>query len=288
MGARAEVCTTLCTVEGHPPILRNSPLRIVAVELRFPEAFFEDGDLKAVKRALDEHYPVPGTEHGLAIEVGPQGLRSQQSSQRQIYRSRDGSHQIGLTSTALALEAHGGAQYEGFEHFLERWLFALDSVKPIAEITTQLRLGMRYVNQLQVEDATIGVAALVDRINPALLSPYGADGFDSEIAMSFEQLRLRDEHGKATLRHGLQAVAGHALPGQVVLGQAVAGEESSPLGVYVLDIDYYDDELADFDRDRHIEQLKLFNLQVWKIFRWSLTEDEYQRMGPEERDDSSR
>jgi uncharacterized protein (TIGR04255 family) len=266
------MCTTLCTVEGHPPILRNSPLQIVAVELRFPEAFLEVEDLKKIKRGLAEHYPVPDTERGLAIEVGPQGLRSQQSSQRQVYRSRDGSHQVGLTSTALVLEARGGAQYEGFHHFLDRWLFALDAVKPVAEIETQLRLGLRYVNQLPVEDSTRGVEALVGRINMALLSPHGVEGFDFEITTSFEELRIRDEHGKATFRHGLQT----------------SSDEGSALGVYVLDLDYYDDELAEFDLDRHVEQLKLFNSQVWQIFRWSLTEEEYQRMQPEDRDDTAR
>ena len=55
-----------------------------------------------------------------------------------------------------------------------------------------------------------------------------------------------------------------------------------------LDIDFYEDALSGYDRDSHLEQLKLFNAQAWRIFRWSLTEDEYARMQPEERDGSTR
>jgi uncharacterized protein (TIGR04255 family) len=257
-------------MEGRPPILRNSPLQSVAVELRFPEAILLPEDLKTARRGLAEDYPASGTEHGIGIELSVQGMRQQQTTQRQVYGSRDGSHQVGLTPTALVLEARAGAQYEGFEYFLDRWLKTLDVVAPVAEINNQLRLGMRYTNQLPVEDAGPGLVALVDRVNPELLSPLGAVGFDFAIATSFEELRLQNEHGKATLRHGLQ----------------VAPEGEPRPGVYVIDIDFYDDELADFDRDHHVEQLKLFNAQVWGLFRWSLTDAEYERMQPEDRDDS--
>jgi uncharacterized protein (TIGR04255 family) len=253
-------------MEDRPPILRKSPLQIVAVELRFPEAVLVPDDLKAIRRGLAEHYPASETEHGIGVELSFEGVRQQQTTQRQVYRTVDGSHQLGLTSTVLVLEARG-AKYEGFEQFLERWLTALDVVVPVAEIANQVRLGLRYVNQLQVEDTTPGVAALGGRVNPALLSPLGTDGFAFSISTSFEELRLHNEDGKGTFRHGLQIV----------------GEVEPQPGVYVLDIDYYDDQLRPFDRERHVEQLKLFNLQIWQLFRWSLTDDEYERMQPEER-----
>lgn len=254
-------------MEDRPPILRKSPLQIVAVELRFPEAVLVPEDLKAIRRGLAGQYPASGTEHGLGVELTIEGgVRQQQTTQRQVYRTVDGSHQLGLTSTVLVLEARG-SNYGRFEQFLERWLTAVDVVVPVAEIANQLRLGLRYVNQLQVEDATEGVAALGGRVNPALLSPLGTDGFAFSISTSFEELRLQNKDGKGALRHGLQ-----------IVGEA----EPSP-GVYVLDIDYYDDQLAPFDRERHVEQLKLFNFQIWQLFRWSLTDDEYERMQPEER-----
>jgi uncharacterized protein (TIGR04255 family) len=257
-------------MEGHPPLLRRAPLQIVAVELRFPEAVLVPEDLKQIRRGLADAYPASGTEHGIGIEFSLEGagaVRQQQTTQRQVYRTADGSHQIGLTSSALVLEARG-ATYEGFEHFLERWLTAVDVVEPVVEIGRQLRVGLRYINQFQLEDASPGLAAMDDRINPALLSPRGADGFEYDVSVSFHELRLQSKQGKATLRHGLQPI----------------GDGVPQPGIYLLDIDYYDDEIASFERDRHLEQMKLFNWRIWQLFRWSVTDAEYERMQPEERE----
>jgi uncharacterized protein (TIGR04255 family) len=257
-------------MEGHPPVLKNSPLQLAAIELRFPEAVFLPEDLKAIRRALAEVYPVPGTEHGIGIELTPEGtVRQQQTTQRQVYRTIDSSHLVALTGATLGLEARG-PQYEGFRHLLDRWLVALEAVVPVAEITTQLRLGLRYVNQLRVEDAEVGLDAVAGRINPVLLSPSSAEGFEFRIATSFQELRLlQGEDGKATLRHGLQV--------------APAGD-AGLAGAYILDLDYYDDRVLSFDRDQHVEQLRAFNHGIWELFRWSLTSDEYESMEPEDRE----
>ncbi len=261
-----DMCTTVCTMEGRPPVLHNPPLAIVAVELRFPGAILLPEDYKKIRRELASEYPASDTEQGIGVELSVQGIRQQATTERQVYRTRDGVHQVALTPTALVLEARDGREYEGFERFLERWMKVLEIVQPLAEINIQLRLGLRYVNQLPVEDASAGFDALTDRINPVLLSPAGAEGFDFSVARSFQELRLVDAQGKATLRHGLQA----------------ADDESPPPGAYILDIDYYDDELADYDPERQVERLKLFNWRIWNIFRWSITDSEYERMEPEE------
>ena len=252
----------------QPPILKNSPLQNVALELRFPEAEFTTDDRKALRRGLAKSYPIPSTEQGVSIQLSVQGAiqQGQGAGKRYTYRSRDSSHQVGVSPASLLLEARGRA-YEGFESFLNRWLDVLDVVAPVVELDTQLRLGMRYVNQVPLEDTTEGLDALVNRIHPALLCPLGAEGFEFSIKSSFEELRLTSTDGKATLRHGLQlAPQGQPRPGG-----------------YILDIDFYDDDLVEFDRDRHADQVKRFSLEIWKIFRWSITNSEYERMQPEER-----
>jgi len=257
-------------MDEHPPILRNAPLRIVAVELRFPDTVLLPEDLKKIRKALAKEYPISDTEQGIGFEISLQaGVRQQTTMQRHVYKSRNGSHQVGLTSTALVLEAR--ADYEGFQHFLTRWLAMLEVVEPILDLDTQLRLGLRYVNQLVVEDPSPGLEAVVGRINPTLLAPFQTEGFEHAITSSFQELRLSKETHKGSLRHGLQ----------------VAQEGSPPQGIYLLDIDFYDDELVDYDNEKQKESLKLFNSEIWKIFRWSITDDEFARMEPEDRDDSA-
>jgi len=248
-------------------MLRNPPLSIVALELRFPEAFLLPENLKEIRKGLVKEYPVSDTEQGVGIEISVGGVRQQPTIERHVYRTRDGAHTIALTSTSLVLEGRGGTEYEGFEHFLERWLVALDVVQRVAEIDTQIRLGLRYVNQLPVEDASGGLEAVRERINTALLSPLGADGFGFGVTRSFQELRLANAQGKATLRHGLQ----------------IPQDDAAGPAAYILDIDFYDDEIADYERERQVEKLKTFNLEIWNIFRWSITDQEYDRMQPEER-----
>lgn len=259
-------------MERRPPVLLKSPLQIVAAEMRFSDAVLTPEDYKKIRKGFATDYPASDTEQAFGIELSAQGINQQPTLQRHVYKSVDGSHQIGLTSTSLVLEARGGGRYEGFEHFLKRWLTALDVVVPLAEIDTCIRLGLRYINQLPVENSTQGLGALAGRINPALLAPLGADGFTFEAPASFQELRLKNEDGKGTFRHGFQ----------------VAPEGSSPPGVYILDIDFYDDEIAAYDRARQIDQLKQLNFNIWNLFRWSLTDDEYKQMQPEERDDGTR
>lgn len=254
-------------MEGHPPILRNSPLQIVAAELRFPQAFYAPEDLKQIRKAVAKDYPQSNTEHGIGIELSGEGVRQQQTLERYVYRTADNAHQLGLTSTSLVLEGRGGGQYEGFESFLGRWMNAVEVVAKVADVSIQIRLGLRYINQLPVKDVSTGLAALEGRINSALLSPLGSEDFGFTVVTSAQELRLASEQSKATLRHGLQ----------------VAQEGSSQEGGYLVDIDVYEDEITEFELDKHKEQLKVFNSQAWHIFRWSITDAEYERLEPEER-----
>ena len=238
------------------------------MELRFPAAIYLQEDLKLVRQALKASYPDAGTEHAVSINVNPEGAMVQQEkTQRHVYRTFDGSHQIGLTETSLVLEARG-SDYEGFEHFLDRWLLAIEVVVRAAEVTSQSRLGLRYANQLRVDDASDGMAALRERVHPALLSPLDAEGFGFDIQTALHEMRLRNDAVTATLRHGLQIPPNAPTAGQ---------------GVYVIDIDAYDDQPKAFELEAHKESLKLLNAQVWDLFRWSITDSEFEDMKPEDR-----
>jgi len=270
----------VCTVADHPhPILTNAPLQTVVCELRFPAPFLVTEDLRAIRSALKD-YPLSDTQQGIGIELNPEsGVRQQPMIQRHLFSTLDESHQVSIGPGSLALEARSG--YEGFKRFLERWLQIVGVVQSAIELTIQTRLGLRYVNQLLVEDASAGLAALSNRVNAALLSPFGSDGFPYHVTTSFEEMRLRDESLNGTLRHGLQLAAPVQAPG------APPTEGSVTRGFYALDIDFYDDQRKTFAIDDQKEQLKAFNHSIWNIFRWAVTDEEYARMEPRERDETS-
>jgi uncharacterized protein (TIGR04255 family) len=82
----------VCTVAAHPhPILGNAPLQTVACEIRFPGAVFVPEDLKAIRNALKDDYPVSDTQQGVGIEISLEsGVRQQSALQRYLYATLDG------------------------------------------------------------------------------------------------------------------------------------------------------------------------------------------------------
>jgi uncharacterized protein (TIGR04255 family) len=265
------VCTTVCTVtEVRPPHLANAPLQVVAADLRFPAVPLSADDLKAVSQAVADDYPLPETQQGIGFQIGPEGVKQQATTQRHLFISLDRSHQVALTPGMLVLEA--ASRYEGFQTFAERWVKLTAAVAEVLAPRLQLRLGLRYVNQL-ASDEGMTLAAMRGRVNPSLLAPFDEDGFPYDVSSSLQELRLQGEDAKGTLRHGLQIAATSAAPGR----------EETQHAFYVLDLDFYDDEPKPYDEKVQLDSLKLFNTRIWDIFRWSITDDEFQRMQPEER-----
>jgi uncharacterized protein (TIGR04255 family) len=74
------------------------------------------------------------------------------------------------------------------------------------------------------------------------------------------------------------------VPIQLTPGQVGSAAEVVPIGVYVLDLDYYDEGPRRFEREEHLEQLKRFNNEIWELFRWCVTDTEYAGMQPAERE----
>lgn len=261
--------------EVRPPYLANAPLQVVAADLRYPAMPLSTDDIKAIAEGLADDYPLPETEQGIGFQIGPEGVKQQATTQRHLFVSLDRSHQVALMPGTIVLEA--ASNYEGFHSFADRWVKLAAVIAKVLAPKYQLRLGLRYVNQLPVEGDDMTLRAMEGRVNPQLLAPYGVDGFPYNVTSSLQELRLQGEDAKGTLRHGLQVAAAQSMPGREPVQQAF----------YVLDLDFYDDEPKGFEQDSQLELLKLFNSRIWKIFRWSITDEEFERMQPEERDGTS-
>ena len=94
---------------------------------------------------------------------------------------------------------------------------------------------------------------------------------------SMQELRLagefvRDSAARVADR-STQAIVGQLVLIELAPGQFVSDTDSVPIGVYVLDLDYYDEGPRRFEREEHLEQLKRFNNEIWELFRWCLTEN---------------
>jgi uncharacterized protein (TIGR04255 family) len=258
------MCTTVCTAmsEHTPPLLRAAPLQTMVCELRFPNRLGVQNDAVRLQQSLLADYPSVETQGGLVVAQG----NLPTPTQRFVFASVDGSHAVLLTASTLALECRSG--YEGWKFFCDRWTRVLEAAaNSFGDLAWQQRIGLRYVNQLDAK-ASDGLTAMKGRINPSLLHPLEDDesGLFNSIDTSFQELRVAQKFGVCTVRHGFQVA------------------EGDDKAAYILDFDYYDDTMVELDKGSQIELLNNFNLGVWNIFRWCLTEQQYVEFKPEARE----
>lgn len=255
------MCTTLCSMSDYtPPILRRAPLQSMVCELRFPTRLAIQDDATRLQQALAEDYPLVETQAGLMLQM--QGVPL--SSTRYMFVSRDQSHAVLFTQTTLGLECRTG--YEGWKAFCAKWERVVSALLDnFGGHVFQQRIGLRYINQIKAIAAE-GLRGMEGRVNPALLQPLGDDSeLFQQINSSMQELRVAQEFGVCTVRHGLQV--------------SDDGEAA-----YILDFDYYSDEMTPLDLPAQIELLNRFNLGVWKLFRWSLSDEQYESFEPEDRE----
>ena len=243
-----------------PPILRRAPLQSMVCELRFPTRLALQDDATRLQQALAEDYPLVETQAGLMLQT--QGVPL--PSTRYAFVSRDGSHAVLFAQNTLALECRTG--YEGWKAFCTRWEGVVSAAADnFGGHVLQQRIGLRYINQIEAVAAE-GLRGMEGCVNPALLQPLGDESrLFQQINSSMQELRVAQELGVCTVRHGLQ--------------MSDDGDAA-----YILDFDYYSDEMTQLDVATQIELLNGFNLGVWKLFRWSLSDEQYERFEPEDRE----
>jgi|GEM_PF-6939342 len=245
------------------PILRNSPLSNVVCEVRFD---VRPPDASSILR-LSEQLESSGltdyrTEEGIQLTVGP-GAVQQVGVKRHRFAAADGSMALTLDLGAFAFET---AAYAGIDAFLTTWEPVAQAVSDALELQSRTRLGLRYVNEVQLTDDAQAVVA--SAINADLLPPWGAQEHLQELSNSLHELRFGQAEGELTFRHGMQRPGAGAPP------------------VYLLDFDHYEQRLRALDVEGDALRLRHFNATVNDVFRWSITAEQYQLFEPKERPDA--
>ena len=245
------------------PVLRNSPLSTVVCELRFDALAPDQSAILRLSRVLEgiglTEY---STEEGIQLAMRPGEMR-QMPIKRHRFAAADGSRALALDSNTFAFET---AAYAGVDAFLEAWEPVAYGVGETLELQARTRLGLRYINEVPLsgEDPDVVGAA----VNPLLLPPWNAHEHLRALSVSLQELRFGQDEGELTFRHGLQRAGGGAPP------------------VYLLDFDHYEQRLRGFDVADDAQRLRRFNATVYDVFRWSITDDQYQAFDPEERSDA--
>lgn len=245
------------------PVLRKSPLTNVVCEVRFEPTPVVQGQVVALSRALEQvGLTEYATEQGFQFAVRP-GQIDQTPVHRHRFGAPDGSASMTLDVNAFAFET---AAYVGVDPFLDAWRPVAEAVGDALRLEARTRIGLRYVNEIVLgggDRDDVGRA-----VNPELLPPWAGHANLAALSHSLHELRFSQQEGELTFRHGLQRPPGAAPP------------------VYLLDYDYYEQRLRAFDVTDDADRLRRFNAIVTDVFYWSITEEQYQAFGPEERPDA--
>jgi len=216
-------------LDPNRPIYPNAPLKLVTFQIRFPQVpeLDEIKPPKGVSDALRERYPIlGGPPPFMQFELGPG--QPQQRIRGSRLMNRDRTRNVTLAGDSLAVET---SQYERYELFAEEIDWVLERVHEVTPLPAVTRLGLRYIDEIDVEGVTT-VADWNGWINRDLLVGGIVDGYETEDYLVQVALAV-DELHRMTIRYG-------RVSQPVVDPNGVLRIDASPTGPYfLLDIDSF-------------------------------------------------
>lgn len=151
---------------------------------------------------------------------------------------------VSLANSSLAVEAN--AAYHDFPQFLHEFGTAVRACAEVFRPKREVRLGLRYINELSDDRLRDDVSAVVSK---DLSAPVGT-AIQSGLIRSLSEFHVTESLGTFVIRHGLVEDA-----------------------TYLLDFDYFSETNQDFDPDAVLETVNSFHELVERFFVWSLDPD---------------
>ena len=238
----------------------ESPLEKVVCQLRFhqilkinasPPAEFQD--------LIRDQFPVFGQERGIQFSLaGSQPVVATNEPSWQ-FKSTDENWVVSLTNQFLALTS---VAYDDFNGFLSNLKPVIKAFETVYSPPFYTRVGLRYVNRF---------------------IRFREDGQ----RIPWEKLlnkRLSAAHADPVLKQGVTECNHHFLlksdPGQIGwrYSHDIGQSEGQPAERFTIDFDHFvADKVSCGDV---VERLICFNDIIYRFFRWCLTEEGYNSLGP--------
>lgn len=261
------MATPLSLPEPKSVVFGKSPLSLVVCQLRFEHLGDVERHLDALRERLAEHYPL--SQKLQTTEVQVSGVGAQTSTTTGLrFSSVEADWTLTLMPDFCSLETTNYGDWAGFEERLREALLALiETAKPRVET----RLGLRYVNQLQL-DAVKEPSDWTQFLEPSIVGDLSADAPLAASALTLHQMMQLDigDDARLTFRHGL--------PGET------AGGETGSL-MYLLDFDCFrQNETAQvLDIDGVVAEADRFNTVITSLFQWCLREPLWKELEPHDK-----
>jgi uncharacterized protein (TIGR04255 family) len=229
--------------------------------------FEQKGFIADFQEALRSEYPKASRENVLTYQLSPAGVSSGESNTAWRFSSKDLQWSVIINEAALTLETRS---YQSMKDFSRRFQHLLEIARDTLEITDRLRLGLRYINEVRYPKAET-LKDWQQLLNPEFI------GFDAETLLSgqihhtLQEIQVTHPDGIFAIRHGL-------LNGTAVSPLTEKQQEQGSF--YLIDLDYYDAGEYNLDIQHTLQQMRDYNEQMSRFFRWTLSEKLYAHLEP--------
>lgn len=186
-------------------------------------------------------------------------LLSRAVSPRSAYQflASDERFSLALTRDFLALTAK---KYRRWEEFRELLIVALDGLRAVYAPDAFTRVGLRYRDVICRSDVGMAGAPWTFLLQPHVAAELSDNAVGASVEEAKRELLVGLPLGKAKLRHGF--------------GQKEGGETC-----YIIDIDFFIE--GKIEVSHAIEALDVFHRQAGRAFRWCISRELHDALGPQ-------
>lgn len=252
--------------EEEWPRLRfaRNPLKVVVAQVRYPttHALGDPAVHAAIQRAVAGSHPksLPPVQE-VTFAVTPQGPTTAQVEQSAVRFGDDQDRSIIAIGPGMA--SFETTDYRGWEHFEPEFVRVLELVVQYGAPTQVSRLGIRYVDELLV-DELVGISDWAGVLSERVLGTADSLARDPRVTETMQRTSIRIGDDVVNVRNGYLRRPGDD------------GNESS---VYVLDADISRDGARPWDSTTLVADANRYRLWMRNIFGRSLTHAGIERLG---------
>lgn len=246
---------------------KNTPLVEVICQLRFPKILRIEKEPPAdFQESIRDSYPrleVPQAFDLAVPLVGQTNAPPLSLNRGQSYEflSKEGDWKLVLTSDFLALST---SKYKEWKEFRGRLQSAIDLLVELYKPSHFSRTGLRYQDLIARSDLGLQSRPWSLLLKSPIAGMLAAERFPQDgflEVLSLFSYRLDHENAVARVRHGL----------------ARKGDTNEPC--YLIDADIFSE--TPIEVENVIGTLNIFNEEAGHLFRWCITNDLRDAMGPE-------
>lgn len=219
-------------------------IKTAVCELRFPALLeFESKPPFQLQKELRKEFPHYDRQQAFNV------TNPEEKEVKHVLKSRKGDWWVAIKSYSIAVQTD---RYTHFSEFSDKLKYVLDKSLPLLDTDFFTRVGLRYINEIHIEDG-----ALVGWINDDLLAPI-VHGIYGSVDRYIQEVRGSTKSGRFSFRHGM------------------AGLEAGKKDIYQVDFDFYDENVQ---AEKVMPLAVEFNREAFRFFQWAIGPKARDRLG---------